>query len=508
MSNSVDAGPGRPGEARSGSAHPDAIARDALAARDAGRAQDGIALVRTALGDHPGHAMLWQVLGLLHRALEESEAAMEALREAARLAPGDPIIAHALARVTLEAGLPALSLFDRARQLAPYDGDLLTSRAAAQRAEGEAAAAIAEIDALVARNAGWLQGQELLANMRWELGDRDGFTRGYARALEAEPGNLMLWLSLIARYLHADMYDAADEAVARARHAAGAHLALDANEAICASERGDAARADRLFGQLAAVPDASFIVRHVRHLLRTGRVAEAAARAEPLIGRPEEGQVWPYLAIAWRLLGDERWQWLEGDPHLVGAYDIMTPAEIAPLAARLRALHNSLSSPIGQSVRGGTQTDGPLFARIDPEIRALRASIVEAVRAHIAGFPRGDHAHPVLRYNSNVPIRFSGSWSVRLSGAGHHTHHIHPQGWLSSAFYVSVPEAAELGVAPAGWLALGQPPAELGIDLPPFRTIEPKPGRLALFPSIMWHGTMPFQSGERMTVAFDVAPPP
>jgi len=43
--------------------------------------------------------------------------------------------------------------------------------------------------------------------------------------------------------------------------------------------------------------------------------------------------------------------------------------------------------------------------------------------------------------------------------------------------------------------------------LPPIRTIEPKPGRLVLFPSTMWHGTRPFDAGERLTVAFDVKRP-
>ena len=33
------------------------------------------------------------------------------------------------------------------------------------------------------------------------------------------------------------------------------------------------------------------------------------------------------------------------------------------------------------------------------------------------------------------------------------------------------------------------------------------PGRLALFPSTMWHGTVPFADGERLTIAFDVARP-
>ncbi len=169
-------------------------------------------------------------------------------------------------------------------------------------------------------------------------------------------------------------------------------------------------------------------------------------------------------------------------------------------------LHNTLSYPIGQSVRGGTQTDGPLFARADPEIRALRASIVEAVERHIRSLGAIDRRHPVLRHRPH-PVRFAGSWSVRLRGAGHHTNHIHPQGWLSSAFYVSVASQELMGPAPAGWLALGGPPAELGLDLPPLRMIEPKPGRLVLFPSIIWHGTVPFAGGERLSVAFDVAPP-
>jgi hypothetical protein len=104
------------------------------------------------------------------------------------------------------------------------------------------------------------------------------------------------------------------------------------------------------------------------------------------------------------------------------------------------------------------------------------------------------------------PIRFSGSWSVRLTAGGRHSNHIHPAGWLSSAFYVALPDKARRGPEPAGWLTLGEV-TELGLQLPPIRLIEPKPGRLVLFPSTMWHGTRAFQEGERLTVAFDVAAP-
>jgi Putative 2OG-Fe(II) oxygenase len=32
-------------------------------------------------------------------------------------------------------------------------------------------------------------------------------------------------------------------------------------------------------------------------------------------------------------------------------------------------------------------------------------------------------------------------------------------------------------------------------------------GRLVLFPSTNWHGTLPFDEGERLSIAFDVALP-
>jgi hypothetical protein len=95
---------------------------------------------------------------------------------------------------------------------------------------------------------------------------------------------------------------------------------------------------------------------------------------------------------------------------------------------------------------------------------------------------------------------------VRLTGEGFHVNHVHPAGWISSAFYVALPEASMGGVTHSGWLSLGEA-TELGLDLPPVRMVEPKPGRLVLFPSTMWHGTRSFAAGERLTVAFDVARP-
>jgi len=384
---------------------------------------------------------------------------------------------------------------------------VLLGIANARHAAGDLAGAIAHLDALLAHHPGWLPGHHLAAHLRWLSGDRGDFTVSIERALSTAPREQALWHALILLLLQAQAHERVLDAVRRGRLSIGPQLLFDANEAAAAAELGDSVTADRLFAAVGEIDDIVFAVRHVRHLLRSGRIEQAAALAERWTGRADSNLMWPYIGLAWRMLGDPRWQWLEGDERLVGIADIggALPS-LADLADCLRALHGDSHDQLDQSVRGGTQTRGVLFARAEPEIRALRAAIVDAVHTHIAQLPPPDPDHPLLGVPRPCAIRFGGSWSVRLGAQGHHAYHIHPAGWLSSAFYAALPPAVARGPAPAGWLALGAPEAALGLDLPPVRLIEPKPGRLVLFPSTMWHGTLPFERGERLTAAFDVAP--
>ena len=104
-------------------------------------------------------------------------------------------------------------------------------------------------------------------------------------------------------------------------------------------------------------------------------------------------------------------------------------------------------------------------------------------------------------------LLIEGSWSVRLLRQGYNVPHNHPVGWLSTAFYIALPSPDAMGPAPAGHIAFGTPPEELGMDLPPYRTIAPQEGVTAVFPSTMWHRTMPFEDGERLVMALDVGRP-
>jgi len=483
----------------------DAVFRAVAGAVRQGFAARALPLAEAGARNHPGDARMWQVLGLAHRRLDDLGPAAAALAKAAALAPDDALIAHSVARATMEAGLPATELFERAHQLAPSDGSVLLGLAAARFADGNLDGAIAGIEAQTALHPGWIEGHNVSARLRWVRGERDGFTQSLERGLAAAPGELALWRELADTLMHAGLYEAALDAAARGRAAAGDSPVFDALEAVCAAEQGQTETADRLFARLGPIEHVTMAARYVRHLLRAGRPAEAATFADGWAGRDPGQLLVPYQSAAWRLTGDPRWQWLEGEERLIGVYDLAD--ELPPLdalAARLRALHLSSHHPLEQSLRGGTQTDGPLFSRIEPEIRALRRAIVAAVEGHVAQLPPPVAGHPTL-IARRAPIQFSGSWSVRLTDAGFHVNHVHPAGWLSSALYITLPGAT--GEGEQGWLKLGEPQAELGLDLPPFRKVEPKPGRLVLFPSTMWHGTIPFAAGERMTVAFDVARP-
>ena len=480
------------------------LARDALA-----NGTEEAALVELApAAEKAGSARLWQFTGLLQRSLDRHAEALRSFTAAARLAPDDVSIAQGLARVALEAGVDAVPLFERALQLDPSSGGSLLGLVASKFATGRGGEAEAQLDLVVGRSPNWIDGHAQLGQLRSMLGRPEQATLSIERALLGRPGDESLWTALLNLTLTRADFASLDEQVDRARSAHLPEATIMPFEAVAATELGQVDRADRLFESLGASARGAMAVWHVRHLLRANRAEHAVA----LIDRELEGEraadLWPYASIAWRLAGDPRSDWLESGGNLVATFDLtdrLPPLD--RLAEVLRPLHATAGQYLDQSVRGGTQTDGPLLSRIEPEIHALRAAIVGAVEKYRTQLPAIDPKHPTLKRPRDARVRFSGSWSVRLPGAGYHVNHVHPQGWISSAFYVALPDRSADELPHTGWLKIGEPPAGLGVDAPPVQVIEPLAGRLVLFPSWMWHGTVPFAAGERLTVAFDVQVP-
>ena len=479
----------------------DARLNRALLLQRLGRFEDALAEIERLIADKVTSAKIYSVRGALLRSLDRLGEAAEAFDAALALEPGRPVALHGRARVALERGEDdCAGFYARALASSPGNPELLIGLAEALELDGRAAEGISGLAMAVEREPGWAEGQALLARMRWEAGEGRAFTRDLEAAAEKrnDPG---LWAALASTLAGADLYAEAADAAQRGAALGGENEALRLAEAGFASEAGEIERADTLFADLpAGLPGRS--LGEGRHALRAGRYDDAVALLEAACDEQAWSvAAWALTSLAWRLTGNARAEWLNDQPGFVSADDLgLDEDQIRAIADRLRSIHRTRAHPIAQSLRGGTQTRGRLFERTEPEIVLLADRIRVAVARYWHGLPAPDADHPLLRHRQAAP-RIEGSWSVRLTDGGFHVAHFHPRGIVSSATYLAVPETSERH---EGWLEIGGPPAELNLPLEPLFRIEPVPGRLALFPSYMFHGTRPFAQGERLTAAFDV----
>ena len=482
----------------------------AIDANAAGRADLTINLLQILVGRAPKFAKAWQLLGLAWRDQGEMERAGEAFDLAASLSPGDARIALGKAQIAFESGRPAAHLFQAVRTVAPNDGELALSTASAHVHEGRPKEGERLIEAMLERDPTWLRGLDALATMRWMAGDSDGFDRAFSESVAARPQIFPLWLGWYRAVSQVGLWAKAKAIIADCRRRFGERIEIDAIEANMATEQGDDERAEMLFARCASLDDPGTKISFIRHCLRTGQLDRAETVGLKLVETPMAATAWPYLSTLWRLKGDARANWIDGNPPHIRQFDLpILPSDLDILAAHLRQLHLSTHHPPEQSLRGGTQTQGHLFLRSDPELGAIKTLILDACREYVDGLPPYVAGHPLLGTPRGA-LHFQGAWSVRLAAQGFHVVHTHPLGWISSAFYVALPECMgpeNRNDGKAGWLQLGAPPPDLRLDLAPYAQIEPKPGRLVLFPSTMWHGTLPFADGERLSIAFDIRTP-
>lgn len=502
--------------------HRDGHVNLGLALIEAGKPGEACEVLDRAVERWPAHAAGWHALGSARRAAGDLDGAERALRRAVALRPDSGAAWTSLGVVRRLLGDPADSLrcYREARRAgfdAPETDD---AEASALLDLGESARALEAAQRLVKKAPAYVPGHALLAHILWEhgasLAQREEPGATFRAALDAHRSNLALRREFIRFLLETN---STGEALAQIRvlRSLSDSAMLIGMEASALGKMGERDAAAKLFDQAypALRTDADFLNLYIRHLLAAGLADRAATYAlEALENDPCNQLSLAYLAVAWRLCGNPREEWLCGYDRLVAELELEVPPGFPDersffdaLKPALLLLHKAQREPANQSLRGGSQTPGVLFGRPDPAIAALRHAITAAVSRYAGELP-ADADHPFLRRRSEA-IRFAGSWSVLLRSSGRHVNHIHQEGWISSAFYVSLPPTVALAGDDdtAGFLKLGEPPAELGLDLGPRRVVKPRAGRLVLFPSYLWHGTIPFHDdAPRLTVAFDAVP--
>jgi len=460
-----------------------------------GRSNEARALLTAAIANGQDGAPLRSLLGLVLHQLGDLAGCERELRQAVRLAPGDGPAEFALASICYRLGnekdAEAATRRAVAKGMDDAPAHLLLGRILGK--QGRFAEAEKAWRAAIKRDPSSPQGQRELAELVWmQTGD---LSRARAQ-LDAAPQTAEI-VTITVNLLQGAGQDQAAYALAAARAARDPSLHVLAARAALAI---DPEAADR---HLAAAPPGITPLARAKTEIETdlalGRAAQAIARAEALrAARPADQHATALLATALRLAGDPRYRALYDYERLVGTYRIDPPdgwssleAYLGDLGRALDNIHGPLTHPVGQSLRHGSQTMRPLSDYSHAPIRALFGAIDPPIRRHLAAIGAPDQKYAV-----------AGAWSVRLNSGGFHINHVHPEGWISSAFYVRTPADMQ---GTEGFLKFGEPGPPTAPRLKEEHLVKPEPGLLVLFPSYMWHGTVPFTSQEkRLSCAFDL----
>ena len=163
---------------------------------------------------------------------------------------------------------------------------------------------------------------------------------------------------------------------------------------------------------------------------------------------------------------------------------------------------NSKWEPSNKTTKSGYQSESVVFENQAETIVSLERILRQEICEYYNVF-----ADEKCAFIKNWPNKYNvKGWYVRLLTSGHQDSHIHPGGWLSGVVYLKTVDhinqnegAIEFGVE--------------GYNLPtikgaaPSYIHNPKVGDIVLFPSSLFHKTIPFSGDqERCIVAFDIVP--
>jgi len=348
-----------------------------------------------------------------------------------------------------------------------------------------------------------------LANTLWMAGDQQGFHDLISDAPD-ELSSLKLYL--LAKSGDSAgalaMWDALSEPFSKDPYTLAAKANIHKSRGEAEDALSAAAEAHKVRPNHAGIDDAL-----VSAQLMLGRYDEALKTLKPWRASHPHVQSWIALeATALRLARRPEYKALVAPDAFIQAFQLPVPQGFDSIEAFNTALIDAIApnqsfsqQPLDQTLRAGTQTARDLVHVNNPIIQAYLRALDAPIQSYLSSIGIAPD-HPFLSRNTGK-YQFNGCWSVTLQGQGHHVNHVHPNGWISSAYYARVPEETRSGDGKAGWIKFGEPPFKTEPALAPEKWVQPSPGTLVLFPSYMWHGTEPIHDGsERVTVPFDLVP--
>ena len=161
----------------------------------------------------------------------------------------------------------------------------------------------------------------------------------------------------------------------------------------------------------------------------------------------------------------------------------------------------SVWEPSSTTTKGGYQTTGNLFNIQNDIITKLKKEIETQIIVYKENFKLNEDG-----FIKKWPTKnYLQAWYVKMFKQGYQGAHIHPPGWLSGVFYIKVPKLLNNNEGSIKFQFFGY-------DYPEDENLPnlihtPKDYDLVLFPSSLFHKTIPFSNkDERHCIAFDLNP--
>lgn len=436
-----------------------------------GQGEEGAALLERALTLAPGFAAAHNDLGAMLILLERLEEAVPRLRTAIALNPGNADAHLNLGNALHAQGEPqiaenhyrtALTIDPRNVRANMSLGNCLRQ----MRRNKEALEFLATAAALAP---GLAAAHQFLGNCLSEMGRTDEAVESFRRALALEPSN-----------------PGANESLGRLLVAQGHH-----EEALRCFQTASV-RAEELACLLHLGRHAEFfdyLQRHETALATDLDCAALSAFAASQLEQPDPHAYCPGPLDYVRVI----------DRYMDSGVD----AEFLRDLIREASQRNAVWEPGGLATIRGFQTNSELFANRSGAIARLQQDLLDELGKYRAEFGRAG----MTLVSAWPETKCLQGWYVRLVSGGHQYFHNHPYGWMSGCLYLQMPKLAP---ADAGAIEFGLDSGhypKLSDRPSPTLLHKPKPGQLVLFPSSLFHRTIPFHSDEeRLCIAFDLLP--
>ncbi len=404
----------------------------------------------------------------------------------------------------------AIEVLEQAILISPKNASLFHNLAGAYADIGETEKAEEKYRMAVKIDPSNVEHHHWLSSHLWKYGKRNEFDKSYTQFLTIKPNDINIRLALADKYRLAKKYQKAIDCYEYVIKYDKSNKSSLYKLGICQRELGlfDDSFENVRQSWRKNKADKHISEEYVTSLLSIGKADEANLLLGKLLKKDPYNQgLWALKSIALRISKSEEYYWLNNYNELILVEKIDTPSGYSSikdfntyLASEIKKMHIDGNEPLEQSLLGGTQTIGDLFSKKKTVISELKAQLLMCERKFF-GKIKYDSNHPV-RSRVNQKTGYNGSWSVLLHQGGYHRSHFHSKGWYSGPYYVKIPKDIE---NKEGCLKIGEPGFNMINKLEPDFIITPEEGVMIRFPSMFWHGTLPFKSDEeRLTITCDI----